>query len=89
MAEPTVLDTIVAKRREDVREAKVAVPAGELERRLVGAPAAIASRPAADAPMADHRGEAGVAEQGDIARMDAAARAMKTRAAGAAREYPC
>lgn len=88
MAEPTILDTIVAKRREDVREAMVAVPPGELERRLAGAPAAIAfeARLRRDAPMAV------IAEvkraspsKGDIAPgMDAAAQAMKYARGGAA-----
>ena len=88
MAEPTILDTIVAKRREDVREAMVAVPPGELERRLVAAPAAIAfeARLRRDAPMAV------IAEvkraspsKGDIAPgMDAAAQAMKYARGGAA-----
>lgn len=38
MAEPTILDRIVARRREDVAAAKEAVPRAELERRLATAP---------------------------------------------------
>lgn len=87
MAEPTILDTIVARRRLDVAEAKASVPADELQRRLADAPAAIdfAERLRRDRPMAV------IAEvkraspsKGDIAPgMDAVAQAMKYAAGGA------
>ncbi len=54
MGEPTILETIVAKRREDVRAAKAAVPASGLEQRLASAPPAVAfeARLRRDSPMA-------------------------------------
>lgn len=88
MGSPTILDTIVAKREEDVRSAKAAVPAEELEARLVTAPAVtpFEARLRRDAPMAV------IAEvkraspsKGDIAPgMDAVAQAMKYARGGAA-----
>jgi anthranilate synthase/indole-3-glycerol phosphate synthase/phosphoribosylanthranilate isomerase len=88
MSEPTILDTIVAKRREDVREAMVAVPASELEQRLASAPPVVAfeARLRRDSPIAV------IAEvkraspsKGDIAPgMDAVAQAMKYARGGAA-----
>ncbi|MCO5201013.1 MAG: indole-3-glycerol phosphate synthase TrpC [Chloroflexi bacterium] len=88
MGEPTILETIVAKRREDVRAAKAAVPASGLEQRLASAPPAVAfeARLRRDAPMAV------IAEvkraspsKGDIAPgMDAAAQAIKYAHGGAA-----
>ncbi len=88
MAEPTILDTIVARRRDDVRAAKAAVPVSELERRLASAPPVVAfkERLRRDAPMAV------IAEvkraspsKGDIAPgMDAAAQALKYATGGAA-----
>ncbi len=89
MAEPTILDTIVARRRLDVAEAKAAVPAAQLQRALATAPEVIdfAERLRRDRPMAI------IAEvkraspsKGDIAPgMDAVAQALKYangRAAG-------
>ena len=88
MAEPTILDTIVARRRDDVRAAKAAVPASALERWLASAPPVVAfkERLRRDAPMAV------IAEvkraspsKGDIAPgMDAAAQALKYATGGAA-----
>jgi anthranilate synthase / indole-3-glycerol phosphate synthase / phosphoribosylanthranilate isomerase len=88
MAEPTILDTIVARRREDVRAAREAVPFADLRERLRSAPPAMdaAARLRADAPMAL------IAEikraspsKGDIAPDIVAARqAMKYANAGAA-----
>jgi len=88
MAEPTILETIVEKRRDDVRAAKAAVPVSELERRLASAPPVVAftERLRRDAPMAV------IAEvkraspsKGDIAPgMDAAAQALKYATGGAA-----
>jgi anthranilate synthase / indole-3-glycerol phosphate synthase / phosphoribosylanthranilate isomerase len=88
MAEPTILDTIVARRREDVRVAREAVPFAALRERLRSAPPAMdcAARVRADAPMAL------IAEikraspsKGDIAPDIVAARqAMKYANAGAA-----
>lgn len=89
MAEPTILDTIVARRRLDVAEAEAAVPAAQLQRALATAPQVIdfAERLRRDRPMAV------IAEvkraspsKGDIAPgMDAVAQALKYangRAAG-------
>lgn len=88
MGEPTILDTIIARRREDVRGAKTAVPASELEQRLASVPpaAAFEARLRRDSPMAV------IAEvkraspsKGDIAPgMDAVAQAMKYARGGAA-----
>ena len=88
MGEPTILDTIVAKRREDVRATTAAVPASELEQRLASAPPVVAfeARLHRDSPMAV------IAEvkraspsKGDIApAMDAVAQAMKYTRGGAA-----
>ncbi len=88
MPEATILDTIVARRRQDVAEAKAARPAAELQAALAGAPAPIdfEQRLRRDAPMAV------IAEvkraspsKGDIAPgMDAAAQAMKYALGGAA-----
>ena len=88
MAEPTILDTIVARRREDVAKAKVLWPADVLRQALPQAPAPIdfAERLRRDAPMAV------IAEvkraspsKGDIAPgMDAVAQAMKYANGGAA-----
>jgi len=88
MADATILDTIVAQRREDVRAAKAAVPVSELEQRLPAAPpvAAFEARLRRDTPMAV------IAEvkraspsKGDIAPgLDAAAQALKYATGGAA-----
>lgn len=88
MAEPTILETIVEKRRDDVRAAKAAVPVSALGRRLASAPAVMAfeERLLRDAPMAV------IAEvkraspsKGDIAPgMDAMAQALKYATGGAA-----
>jgi anthranilate synthase/indole-3-glycerol phosphate synthase/phosphoribosylanthranilate isomerase len=88
MDKPTILDTIVAKRRDDVRTAKAAVPASELEQRLASAPPVVGfeARLRRDSPMAV------IAEvkraspsKGDIAPgMDAVAQAMKYARGGAA-----
>jgi anthranilate synthase/indole-3-glycerol phosphate synthase/phosphoribosylanthranilate isomerase len=88
MPEPTLLDTIVARRKLDVAEAKLAKPAQALQAALAGAPAPIdfAERLRRDRPMAV------IAEvkraspsKGDIAPgMDAVAQAMKYATGGAA-----
>ncbi|MBI5288225.1 MAG: indole-3-glycerol phosphate synthase TrpC, partial [Chloroflexi bacterium] len=88
MAESTILDTIVARRREDVTAAKAARPLAELEAALPTAPAVISfeNRLRRDTPMAV------IAEvkraspsKGDIvAGMDAVAQAMKYATGGAA-----
>ncbi len=88
MAEPTILDTIVARREQDVAAAKAERPAAELEELLATAPAVMSfeARLRRDAPMAV------IAEvkraspsKGDIAPgMDAVAQAMKYAKGGAA-----
>jgi len=88
MGEPTILDTIVTKRRLDVQAAKAAAPLSELEQRLASAPAVVPfeARLRHDSPMAV------IAEvkraspsKGDIApAMDAVAQAMKYARGGAA-----
>lgn len=88
MAEPTILDTIVARRRLDIAAAKAACTANELQVALSGAPEPIdfAKRLRRDRPVAV------IAEvkraspsKGDIAlEMDAVAQAMKYAAGGAA-----
>ena len=88
MAEPTILDTIVARRRDDVAKAKALWPAEVLSAALPQAPPAIdfAARLRRDSPMAI------IAEvkraspsKGDIAPdMDAVAQAMKYAHGGAA-----
>lgn len=88
MSEPTILDTIVARRKQDVAEAKAAVPQSELGARLASAPEPIgfAERLRRDAPMAV------IAEvkraspsKGDIAPgLDAVAQALKYATGGAA-----
>lgn len=87
MAEPTILDTIVARRREDVAKARTLWPASLLSELLPQAPAPIdfATRLRRDAPMAV------IAEvkraspsKGDIAPgMDAIAQALKYANGGA------
>lgn len=88
MPEPTILDTIVARRRLDVAEAKAARSANDLQVALANAPEPIdfAERLRRDRPMAV------IAEvkraspsKGDIAPgMDAVAQAMKYATGGAA-----
>lgn len=88
MAEPTILDRIVERRRRDVSDAAAGVPRAELERRAAGAPPAISftARLRASGPMAL------IAEikraspsKGDIAPgMDAPAQALRYASAGAA-----
>lgn len=88
MVEPTILDTIVARRRLDVAEAKAARPASDLQAALAMAPEPIdfGGRLRRDRPMAV------IAEikraspsKGDIAPgMDAVAQAMKYATGGAA-----
>lgn len=88
MAEPTILDMIVARRRLDVAEAKAAVPSNELQQQLASAPEPLdfAERLRRDRPMAV------IAEvkraspsKGDIAPdMDATAQALKYANGGAA-----
>lgn len=87
MAEPDILETIVARRTEDVREARLSVPSPVLESRLADAPPVVAfsTRLRADAPAAI------IAEvkraspsQGDIAAgLDAAAQALRYALGGA------
>ena len=67
MTEPTILDTIVARRRLDVAEAKRGTPFSELEKRLTDAPPAcdFVARLRRDAPDGRDRGDqAGIAQQG-------------------------
>lgn len=88
MAEATILDTIVARRRLDVADAKARAPLPGLQRQLATAPASIdfAERLQRDRPMAV------IAEvkraspsKGDIAPgMDAVAQALKYATGGAA-----
>ena len=88
MPEPTILDTIVARRKLDVAEAKLAKPAQALQAALAGAPTPIdfAERLRRDRPMAV------IAEvkraspsKGDIAPgMDAVAQGMRYASGGAA-----
>lgn len=88
MPEPTILDTIVTRRREDIREAKALVPHSQLAERHPQAPPVIdfAARLRAAAPMAV------IAEvkraspsKGDIAPgIDAAEQALRYARAGAA-----
>ena len=88
MSEPTILDTILARRRLDVAEAKAATSQAELGSRIAGAPEPIdfAARLRRDSPMAV------IAEvkraspsKGDIAPgLDAVAQALKYAAGGAA-----
>lgn len=88
MAEATILDTIVARRRLDVAGAKVRAPLAGLQRQLATAPAPLdfAERLQRDRPMAV------IAEvkraspsKGDIAPgMDAVAQALKYATGGAA-----
>jgi len=88
MGSPTILDTIVARREHDVRQAKAAIPAETLQAQLAAAPAVtdFAARLRSDAPVAI------IAElkraspsKGDIAPgMDAVAQAMKYAEGGAA-----
>lgn len=87
MAETTILDTIVARRIQDVREARSALPSKALEARVAEAPATIgfSARLRADEPTAI------IAEvkraspsQGDIAPgLDAAAQALRYALGGA------
>lgn len=88
MREPTILDTIVARRRRDVADAKAAISQSALAARLAGAPEPVdfAERLRRDAPMAV------IAEvkraspsKGDIAPgLDAVAQALKYAKGGAA-----
>ncbi|WP_322795063.1 indole-3-glycerol phosphate synthase TrpC [Tepidiforma sp.] len=87
MGSPTILDTILERRRVDVAAARQAVPPAELERRLPGAPPEIdfLARLRRDAPMAV------IAEikraspsKGDIAPgLDAAEQALRYARGGA------
>lgn len=87
MGSPTILDTIVARRRDDVAAAKAAVPAAALEAQLAGAPPVIdfVARLRRDAPLAV------IAEvkraspsKGDIAPgLDAAEQALRYARGGA------
>lgn len=88
MSEPTILDTIVARRKQDVAEAKAALSQAELGGRIASAPEPtdFAARLRRDAPMAV------IAEvkraspsKGDIApALDAVTQAMKYAKGGAA-----
>jgi anthranilate synthase / indole-3-glycerol phosphate synthase / phosphoribosylanthranilate isomerase len=88
VAEPTILDTIVAQRRLDVREAKQRVPFSELQRRLGEAPAVVPfpHRLRAAAPVAlIAEVKRASPSKGDIAPgIDAAATAVAYAEAGAA-----
>ena len=88
MSEPTILERIVARRREDVRTAKEAVPFVALQARVRAAPPALdfAARLRAAAPMALMAEiKRASPSKGDIAPdMNAPRQAMKYARAGAA-----
>jgi len=88
VTEPTILETIVARRRLDVAEAKTARPVGQLERELANAPATVdfAERLAQDRPMAlIAEVKRASPSKGDIApEMDAVQQALKYAEGGAA-----
>ncbi|MDE2669960.1 MAG: indole-3-glycerol phosphate synthase TrpC [Chloroflexota bacterium] len=87
MSSPSILETIVAKRREDVAEAKAAVPAGELQRAASAAPPPIdfVARLAEGPPAVIAEIKRASPSKGDIApRMDAAEQALRYARGGAA-----
>ena len=87
MSSPSILETIVAKRREDVAEAKAAVPAGELQRAASAAPPPIdfVARLAQSPPAVIAEIKRASPSKGDIAPgMDAAEQALRYARGGAA-----
>ncbi len=88
MGSPTILDTIVARREHDVRVAKAAVPAPELEARIGSSPAVLnfEARLRREAPMAlIAEVKRASPSKGDIAPgLDAVAQAKKYADGGAA-----
>ena len=88
MGSPTILDTIVARREHDVRLAKAALPATNLQSLLVSAPEVMdfEKRLRKDAPMAlIAEVKRASPSKGDIAPgLDAVAQARKYAAGGAA-----
>lgn len=88
MTEPTILETILTRRRLDVAEAKIARPTGQLQRELANAPEAVdfPERLLRDRPIAlIAEVKRASPSKGDIApEMDAIAQAMKYAEGGAA-----
>ena len=87
MSSPGILETIVARRREDVAEAKAALPAGELARRAGAAPPPIdfVARLAEAPPAVIAEIKRASPSKGDIApEMDAAEQALRYARGGAA-----
>jgi len=87
VSSPSILETIVAKRREDVAEAKAAVPAGELQRAASAAPPPIdfVARLAEAPPAVIAEIKRASPSKGDIAPgMDAAEQALRYARGGAA-----
>ena len=88
MGSPTILDTIIARREHDVRLAKTAVPAWELEARLASAPPVLdfEARLRREAPMAlIAEVKRASPSKGDIAPgLDAVAQAKRYADGGAA-----
>ena len=87
MSSPSILETIVAKRREDVADAKAAVPAGELQRAASAAPPPIdfVARLAAGPPAVIAEIKRASPSKGDIAPgMNAAEQALRYARGGAA-----
>ena len=87
MSSPSILETIVARRREDVAEAKAARPMGELQRVAGEAPPAIdfVARLAQSPPAVIAEIKRASPSKGDIAPgMDAAEQALRYARGGAA-----
>lgn len=87
MSSPSILETIVAKRREDVAEAKAALPAGELQRAASAAPPPIdfVARLAESPTAVIAEIKRASPSKGDIAPgMDAAEQALRYAKGGAA-----
>ncbi len=87
MSSPSILETIVAKRREDVAEAKAAVPLGELQRAASAAspPIDFVARLAEAPPAVIAEIKRASPSKGDIAPgMDAAEQALRYARGGAA-----
>ena len=87
MSSPSILETIVAKRRADVAEAKAALPTGELQRAANAAPPPIdfVARLAEAPPAVIAEIKRASPSKGDIAPdMDAAEQALRYARGGAA-----